>query len=83
MKAFLQTALFACVLATALLSFTTEESREDHIDLSGTWQFGMGDEEHYDDLILLPGSMLTGGKGNDVDIHTQWTLSGRSTASCP
>ena len=73
MKAFLQTALFACVLATALLSFTTEESREDHIDLSGTWQFGMGDEEHYDDLILLPGSMLTGGKGNDVDIHTQWT----------
>ena len=43
------------------------------LNLSGLWQFGMGDTEHYDDQIQLPGSMLTNGKGNDVDIHTHWT----------
>ena len=45
------------------------------IDMKGMWQFGMGDTEHYDDHIQLPGSMLTNGKGNDVDIHTKWTSS--------
>ena len=43
------------------------------IDLKGVWQFGIGDAEHYDDQVQLPGSMLTNGKGNDVDIYTQWT----------
>ena len=43
------------------------------LDLSGLWEFGMGDEEHYDDFVELPGSMLTNGKGNDVDVHTKWT----------
>ena len=43
------------------------------IDLSGTWQFGYGDTESYDDEIILPGSMLTNGKGNDVDTGTKWT----------
>ena len=33
----------------------------------------MGDSARYDDYVMLPGSMLTNGKGNDVDIHTQWT----------
>ena len=71
MKNLLQTTL----LATILLSFVTSGKAEEHIDLSGMWQFGMGDTEHYDDHIQLPGSMLTGGKGNDVDIHTKWTSS--------
>jgi len=43
------------------------------LDLSGLWEFGMGDEERYDDFVELPGSMLTNGKGNDVDVHTKWT----------
>ena len=43
------------------------------LDLSGLWEFGMGDEERYDDYVELPGSMLTNGKGNDVDVHTKWT----------
>ena len=43
------------------------------LDLSGLWEFGVGDEEHYDDFVELPGSMLTNGKGNDVDVHTKWT----------
>jgi hypothetical protein len=61
------------LLAAMLLSLTTAEGGNERIDLSGRWQFGMGDKEHYDDHIQLPGSMLTNGKGYDVDIHTQWT----------
>lgn len=43
------------------------------IDLSGTWDFGYGDNKIYNDRIELPGSMLTNGKGNDVDTQTKWT----------
>jgi len=43
------------------------------IDLSGTWDFGMGDSRSYGDQIQLPGSMLTNGKGNPVSERTQWT----------
>lgn len=46
---------------------------EDRIDLSGVWNFGYGDTVAYDDEIILPGSMLTNGKGNNVDNHTKWT----------
>ena len=43
------------------------------IDLSGPWDFAMGDTPSYDDYVMLPGSMLTNDKGNEVDVHTQWT----------
>lgn len=43
------------------------------ISLEGSWDFCMGDSARYDDYVMLPGSMLTNGKGNDVDIRTQWT----------
>ena len=56
-----------------LFPFAAAGDVNDRIDLSGTWQFGMGDTERYDDRIVLPGSMLTNGKGYDVDIHTPWT----------
>ena len=45
----------------------------DKIDLSGEWRFGYGDTPVYDDVITLPGSMLTNGKGRDVDTDTKWT----------
>ena len=43
------------------------------ISLAGEWQFSMGSEPRYDDVVTLPGSMLTNGKGNPVSIDTQWT----------
>ena len=43
------------------------------ISLEGAWDFCVGDSAHYDDYVMLPGSMLTNGKGNDVDVYTQWT----------
>lgn len=45
------------------------------MDLSGEWQFAMGEQPVYDDHIILPGSMLTGGKGHDVTADTRWTSS--------
>lgn len=43
------------------------------IDLSGQWAFAQGDKPEYSDQVMLPGSMLTNGKGDDVCTHTQWT----------
>ncbi len=43
------------------------------LDLAGKWDFGFGDTPVYNDSIFLPGSMLTNGKGNEVDANTKWT----------
>ena len=43
------------------------------ISLEGSWDFAVGDSAQYDDYVMLPGSMLTNGKGNDVDVNTPWT----------
>ena len=55
-----------CVCALASCTRTT-------IDLSGEWQFAMGEQPVYDDCITLPGSMLTNGKGYDIAVNTRWT----------
>ena len=60
------------ILTASLFCIITTHAQQT-IDLKGVWQFGMGDAEHYDDQVQLPGSMLTNDKGYDVDIHTQWT----------
>ncbi|MDE5586643.1 MAG: beta-glucuronidase [Muribaculaceae bacterium] len=62
------------VLSIAILSSVAAYAATDNrIDLSGTWQFGYGDTPEYNDVINLPGSMLTNGKGHDVDTETKWT----------
>ncbi|MBO4316448.1 MAG: beta-glucuronidase [Prevotella sp.] len=46
------------------------------INLQGQWEFQQGESSPtatYNDQILLPGSMLTNGKGNIVSVRTQWT----------
>ena len=48
-------------------------SAQEVIDLSGSWEFAMGDSAVYNDYVLLPGSMLTNDKGDAVSVHTQWT----------
>ena len=55
-----------CVCALAACTRTT-------IDLSGEWQFAIGEQPVYDDCITLPGSMLTNGKGHDIAVNTRWT----------
>ena len=48
-------------------------SAQQVINLSGAWEFAIGDSAVYNDFVLLPGSMLTNDKGNPVNVHTQWT----------
>lgn len=50
------------------------------ISLAGAWDFITGDPSErdavpseYNDYVMLPGSMLTNGKGNIVTERTQWT----------
>ena len=57
--------------------------KKNTIDLSGEWRFAMDPENvginegwyntTLSDRVSLPGSMLTNGKGNAVDINTSWT----------
>jgi hypothetical protein len=66
-----------------LFGSCTSEKAEQSIDLSGQWSFqtdslDKGIEQNWyskklNDVIQLPGSMLTNGKGNDVTAATKWT----------
>ncbi len=60
-------------LQVSLLISLTASAATGKIDLSGEWQFGYGDTPAYNDMLTLPGSMLTNGKGNEVDTETKWT----------
>ncbi len=55
---------------------------QNRIDLSGYWNFSIGDvsnpsclEKIKGERITLPGSMLTNGKGDEVSADTKWTCS--------
>ena len=75
------------IAATVLLLTAMTARAQQVISLEGAWDFAIGDEttvtkkgtvsvlprSHYDDYVMLPGSMLTNGKGDDVTLQTQWT----------
>ena len=43
------------------------------ISLAGPWDLSLGDSTVYNDYVILPGSMLTNGKGDAVSVNTRWT----------
>lgn len=43
------------------------------IDLSGLWDFSLGETPRYSSQLRLPGSLQTQGFGNDVSVETAWT----------
>lgn len=69
--------LIVVLLLCSLLSYAQK------IDMSGTWRFaidkedvGVSEQWHsktLNDKVVLPGSMLTNGKGDPVNLQTQWT----------
>jgi len=73
--------LFWMVLS--LSGMLNAHAQVQRIDLSGKWEFKMdpfdrGVEEQWyskpmDDVIVLPGSMTTNNKGNEVTVQTPWT----------
>lgn len=62
---------YTSLLATGLMVSASLQAQT--INLCGKWRFTQGDIPHDGEEIVLPGSMLTNGKGNDVCTHTQWT----------
>ena len=62
--------LFAFIVCS---SFATAVRAKQVIDLSAAWDFAVGDSARYDDYVMLPGSMLTNGKGDAVSVNTRWT----------
>ena len=64
---------FSIITFTVCCVFATAVHAQQHIDLTGSWDFAMGDTPVYNDYVMLPGSMLTNGKGRPVSVNTQWT----------
>lgn len=62
-------------LIFTLLGFVALSLAAREIDLSGEWDFAVGERPVYNDKVTLPGSMLTNGKGDDVTLTTQWVSS--------
>jgi hypothetical protein len=54
-----------------LLSVLNAHAQEQRIDLSGKWEFKL--EDNWSDSVILPGSMATNNKGNEVTMETPWT----------
>ena len=73
----------AYYILLALIISSCQKEIITSIDLSGEWQFQIDSldqgivEKWYtnqlDDVIKLPGSMATNGKGNDISVNTKWT----------
>jgi hypothetical protein len=71
------------LLLPAILFSNCENKKVSKIDLTGEWTFqidsldqGIGEhwyQSELADLIQLPGSMTTNGKGNEISINTRWT----------
>ncbi|MFZ5430440.1 MAG: glycoside hydrolase family 2 protein [Bacteroidota bacterium] len=74
--------LIMVILALAFM-WSCRNDVPQKIDLSGEWAFAADPEDlgvtdrwysqMLPEVIQLPGSMTSNGKGNDVDISTQWT----------
>ena len=70
MKKLMKWAIFflpLCVLSVLPLN------AQEVISLEGSWDFAIGDTARYHDYVMLPGSMLTNGKGDPVTADTRWT----------
>ena len=66
---FVLLALTACLLSGATVA------AQEVISLEGSWDLSLNDSTHYDDYVMLPGSLLTNGKGYPVIADTRWTCS--------
>jgi len=63
---------FIIIMAYCALGLA-QVAAQQTLSLAGVWDFSMGDQPAYTDQVMLPGSMLTNGKGLPVSTRTQWT----------
>ena len=65
---------FFCLLTLIICLFpVVTTSAQEVISLEGSWDLSLNDSTHYDDYVMLPGSLLTNGKGDPVTADTRWT----------
>ena len=65
---------FFCLLTLITCQISAiPTSAQEVISLVGSWDLSLNDSTHYDDFVMLPGSLLTNGKGNPVTVDTRWT----------
>ncbi|MBQ0062548.1 MAG: beta-glucuronidase [Prevotella sp.] len=65
-----------CLLFLVVSSFVVcHVQSQEMMDLSGKWDFSIGNIPRYEESVTLPNSMLTAGKGDDISVTTQWTAS--------
>ena len=60
------------LLVCMMMGWCTVGAQET-INLAGDWELSLGDSLHYNDYVILPGSLLTNGKGDPVSVKTKWT----------
>ena len=60
------------IFFTSHFSFLASQAQE-VISLEGSWDLSIDDSVSYNDYVMLPGSMLTNGKGVPVTVDTRWT----------
>ena len=56
-----------------ILYFFSPIRAQEILSLAGSWDFGIGETPVYNDYVMLPGSMLTNEKGNQISVNTPWT----------
>ena len=61
------------IIITICLAFALAAQGQQTISLTGAWDLSLGDSTVYNDYVILPGSMLTNGKGDAVSVNTRWT----------
>ena len=61
------------IISFILLIGCCQLHAQDVQSLAGAWDLSLTDSVSYDDYVILPGSLLTNGKGNPVSVRTQWT----------
>ena len=64
---------FCFLTLFAVQSLVTGATAQEVISLEGSWDLSLNDSAHYDDYVMLPGSLLTNGKGDPVTVDTRWT----------
>ena len=68
---------FVCLLTliASLFSVVTI-SAQDVLGLDGSWDLSLNDSTHYDDYVMLPGSLQTNGKGGSKFVGKAWYRKG-------
>ena len=65
--------LFILVALVTCHALVLPSRAQQTISLAGAWDLSLGDSTAYNDYVMLPGSMLTNGKGDIVTAETRWT----------